>query len=405
MFISPVRLPGGKLFKLTVCIFLILMTAPAAVISRAEETSVRVSDLIEPQLKSSEIRNLQKKLEESITDDARNILPYFSAGQLMEELVRGNVKSGMGGLPQKIIDLITKEIKANFTLLVKLVVIVFLSSFIKNLQGSFRESTVGELAYFSCYAAVVTILALGFRNVLEYAREVLGLIDKITGFAIPAMIALLISGGNFVSGSALQPILLFAMQGTVKIFNNVFLPLCLMAGILYIISGLSEKIKITGMAEFLKKTVVWGLGGILSLYVSSVAIRGVAGAVTDGATTKTAKVAINALIPVAGKYMADAADTIISCALVIKNTAGLSIMIITLVVCLTPILKIFMISMFYRLAAAVVEPFADERFFDCLTSVADCMKTILGVVGAAVFMFLLSIAALLGAGGVSGMMQ
>ena len=110
MFISPVRLPGGKLFKLTVCIFLILMTAPAAVISRAEETSVRVSDLIEPQLKSSEIRNLQKKLEESITDDARNILTYFSAGQLMEELVRGNVKSGMGA-SAKIIDLITKEIK------------------------------------------------------------------------------------------------------------------------------------------------------------------------------------------------------------------------------------------------------------------------------------------------------
>ena len=53
------------------------------------------------------------------------------------------------------------------------------------------------------------------------------------------MIALLISGGNFVSGSA-SANTAFAMQGTVKIFNNVFLPL-LMAGILYIISICRKK--------------------------------------------------------------------------------------------------------------------------------------------------------------------
>jgi len=405
MFLSLWYLSGSKLFKPAVSIIFILIFSLSPVISWAEEAPVEVGDLIEPQLKSSEIKDLQRKLEESMTEDAKDIMPFYSADQLMEELIHGDVKSDMGSLPKKILDLLIGEIKANFSLIIKLIIIVFLSSFIKNLQGSFKESTVGELSYFTCYAAVVTMLALGFQNVLEYAREVLGLIDKITGFAIPSMIALLISGGNFASGSALQPILLFAIQGTVKIFNNVFLPLCFMAGILYIISGLSEKIKISGMAEFLKKIVAWGLGGILTIYGSTVAIRGIAGAVIDGATTKTAKVAMNTFIPVAGKYMADAADTIISCALVIKNAAGLAIMIITLVVCLTPILKIFTISMMYRFAAAVIEPVADERFFDCLTSVADCMKTILGVIGAAVFMFLLSIAALLGAGGVSGMMQ
>jgi len=405
MFFSLLQSPLHRLLRLMVCIIVVSIFLPNPVISLAEEAPVTVEDLIEPQLKSPEIRNLQRNLEESMTDDAWNILPYYSANQLMEELVSGGMKNGMESFSRKLIDLLIKEIKVNFSLILKLVAVVFLSAFIKNLQGSFKESTVGELAYFSCYAAVVTMLALGFQNILEYAREVLGLIDRITSFAIPSMIALLISSGNFVSGSTLQPILLFAIQGTVRVFNNVFLPLCFMAGILFIISGLSEKIKITGMAEFLKKIVVWGLGGILSIYVSSVAVRGVAGAVIDGATTKTAKVAINTFIPVAGKYMADAADTIISCALVIKNTAGLAIMIITMAACLTPIIKIFIISMIYRFAAAVIEPVADERFFDCLTSVADCMKTMLGVTGAAVFMFLLSIAALLGAGGVSGMMQ
>ncbi len=405
MFFNLVYILSCKLKSLTAGVFIIVILLCFPVISWAGEAPGLVEEFIEPHLESNEIRNLQRNLEGSMTKEARDLIPYYSANQLMEELVRGNLKDDMGGLPQRIINLLIGEIKVNFALVLKLIIIIFLSSFIKNLQGSFKESTVGELAYFSCYAAVVTMLALGFQNVLEYAREVLGIVDKITSFAIPSMIALLISSGNFVSGSTLQPILLFAIQATVKIFNNVFLPLCFMAGILYIISGLSEKIKVSGMASFLKQIVTWGLGGILTLYASAVALRGFAGAVIDGATTKTAKAAMSTFIPVAGKYMADAADTIISCALVIKNTAGMATMIITLAACLTPILKIFTISMMYRFAAAVIEPVADERFFDCMSSVSDCMKTILGVVGAAVFMLLLSIAALLGAGGVSGMMQ
>jgi stage III sporulation protein AE len=159
------------------------------------------------------------------------------------------------------------------------------------------------------------------------------------------------------------------------------------------------------MAALLRQIVGWGLAGILTLYASFVAIQGVTGAVIDGAATKTAKVAMNTLIPVAGKYMADATDTIINCALIIKNTAGVATMIVTVAACLTPILKMFVIILLYRFAAALIEPVAEDRMFRCLTDVSGCMKTMLGVVGAAVFMFLLSMGILLGAGGISGMMQ
>lgn len=80
-------------------------------------------------------------------------------------------------------------------------------------------------------------------------------------------------------------------------------------------------------------------------------------------------------------------------------------MLVTVAACLTPILKMFVIILLYRFAAAIIEPVAEDRMFHCLIDVSDCMKTMLGVVGAAVFMFLLSIGVLLGAGGISGMMQ
>jgi len=387
-----------------ICIGFFLLVFAFPSVSKAEDASI-MEDIVSTQLESGEIRNLQKKLEESMSDEAKELFPYYSAGQLMKELVSGNVQDSMDKLPNKVLNIFIAEVKDNFRLVLKLIVIVFLSAFIKNLQGSFKDSAVGELAYFACYAAVVTMLALGFQSVLGYAGEVLDAINNITGFAIPSLLALLISSGNVVSGSTLQPILLFAIQAAVNVFRNVFLPLCLMAGILFIVSGLSEKIKITGMASLLKQVVTWGLKGILVLFGSLVAIQGVSGAIIDGAAVKTAKTAINTFIPVAGKYMADAADTIISCALVVKNTAGVVTMIVTLVTCCIPIIKMFVIILMYKFAAAIIEPFAEERFFDCITDVSDCMNVVLGVVGASIFMFLLSIGALLGAGGISGMMQ
>jgi len=374
-------------------------------VSFAEEKPLSMENIIENQMKSSEIRKLQDNLEKSISDEARSLFPDYSARQLMQELASGNIHRNVDTLPQRLINIFISEVKNSFSIIVKLILIVFLSAFIKNLQSSFKESAVGELAYFACYAATVTMLAIGFQTVLGYAGDVLDTIDEITGFAIPALLALLVSSGNIVSGTALKPVLLFAIQATVKVFRNIFLPLCLMAGILYIVSGISEKIKVTGMASLLRQIVTLGLCAILMVYGSLAALQGVTGAVIDGATVKTAKTAISTFIPVAGKYMADAADTIINCALVVKNTAGVATMIVTLIACCIPIIKIFVIVLMYRFTAAIIEPFAEERFYDCITDVSDCMNVVLGVVGASVFMFLLSVGVILGTGGISGMMQ
>jgi len=391
--------------KKTIIVFLVLAVFAFPVACNAEDNGTVMDNIIKPQLESGEMKNLKKNLEESITDEAKELFPQYSPGKLMEELVKGNVGENIKSLPKAAANAIIGEIKQNFGLLLKLIMIIFLTAMVKNLQGSFRESAVGELAYFSCYGAIVTMLALGFQTVLQYAREVLDTIDKITGFAVPALLALLISSGNIVSGSVLQPVLLIVIQGTVKIFRDVFLPLCLLSGILYIVSGLSDRIKITGMADLIKQIAVWGLAGILTIYGSIVVIQGAAGGAVDGAVSKTAKTAISAMIPVAGKYMADAADTILSCAMVIKNAAGITTMIITLIVCIIPILKILAIALLYQFTAAIVEPFAEERLYDCISDISDCIKTIVGIVGAALFMFLLSIGTLLGAGGISGMMQ
>ena len=60
----------------------------------------------------------------------------------------------------------------------------------------------------------------------------------------------------------------------------------------------------------------------MTLFIAIVTLQGAIGAVVDGVTSKTAKFAIGVFIPVAGKYLADAADAVIGCTLLIKMLLG-----------------------------------------------------------------------------------
>lgn len=129
------------------------------------------------------------------------------------------------------------------------------------------------------------------------------------------------------------------------------------------------------------------------------------GAVVDGVTSKTAKFAISAFIPVAGKYLADAADAVIGCTLLIKNAVGVAIMIGILVICLLPLLKMLAVILLYRMSCVLLEPLAEGRIIKCISDVANSMTYILGIAAAVAFMFLMTITALILASNISTMIR
>jgi stage III sporulation protein AE len=175
--------------------------------------------------------------------------------------------------------------------------------------------------------------------------------------------------------------------------------------VLSIVNNISEKVQLSRLAALLKQISLWALGLILTVFVAIVSVQGSLGAVIDGVASKTAKYALGAFIPVAGKYLADAADTVLGCTLLIKNAAGLAVMIGIIAICLVPFLKIAAIVALYKLTCAAIEPIADKRITACLTDVSNSMLFILGITGAIAVMFLISITVLISAGNLSSMIR
>ena len=90
-----------------------------------------------------------------------------------------------------------------------------------------------------------------------------------------------------------------------------------------IISKISNKVQVDRLAKRLKSSTVWIIGVILTLFVTLVSVDGTLSSSVDAVTSKTAKAAVSSFIPVVGKILGDAVDTVLGSGVILKNAVGI----------------------------------------------------------------------------------
>ena len=394
---------------ITLCMIIFSLLSVALSTAYAEEVDESNTDqenaIIENLSGTDPVKKMEDQLNKYSEQGIKEIIPEFDPQKIMGDAAKGKFEFSFTGLVNSLLSFLFKEIYVNIGLLIKLVVIVVFCAILRNLQSSFLSESVGEIAFYACYIVIVAIMMISLDTVLSMGREI---IDNLVNFmhaTIPVLITLLISGGNLTSAGVFQPILIMIVEFSATIIKNVFMPLITLSIIVSIVDNISDKIQISRLAQFFKQISLWGLGLMLTIFVGILAVQGSLGAVVDGITSKTAKFAIGAFIPVAGKYLADAADAVIGCTLLIKNAAGIAAMIGILGICIVPLLKIFALIALYRITCILVEPIADKRITNCISDMATALTFILGIAASVALMFLISITAIIGASNISSMMR
>ena len=159
--------------------------------------------------------------------------------------------------------------------------------------------------------------------------------------------------------------------------NNVAIPIILVSTALGIISKISSRVQVDRLAKRLKSSTVWIIGIILTLFVTLVSVDGTLSSSVDAVTSKTTKAAVSNLVPVVGKILGDAVDSVIGCGNILKNAIGILGVIIVIAISVTPIIKLLLLMAIYYITAAVCEPIADEKVVKLLDQMGDTFKMLL----------------------------
>ena len=98
------------------------------------------------------------------------------------------------------------------------------------------------------------------------------------------------------------------------------------------------------------------------------------------------------MIPGIGKVTGASGEIFVSCAVLVKNSVGIALLILLILITVVPIAKVFIFSATYKVLAAILQPISDKRIVDGIHSIASAGELYLNLLMNAMLLFFVSIA-------------
>lgn len=317
-----------------------------------------------------------------------DFFPELNSQNLVDELTNGT-KIDSKNLVNKVINIFIGKIKENAKIIFSIIAVSILCSILKNIQSSFGGN-VSEIAFYVCYLFIIILIIASYTDIVSLCKDTITKLNDFMNMLIPLVLGLLVANGSIVSVSILQPILLVMTSTINVIVANVILPIIFISTMMNLIGNISENIKVSKIPKLLQKTCLWCLEFILIIFIGILSIEGTLGANVDGVTAKAAKSIVSTVIPVVGKALSDATDSILGATLITRNAVGIIGMIAIISIVLNPLISALIMMITYNVASALIEPIVDSRISKCMSGMGDSIKIVFALMATVCMLFIIS---------------
>lgn len=364
-----------------ICIFIIIQIFNNVKVQASDLTT----DMIQQQQQNFGINDFVKEAEKY----TGSFFEDMNLSEMINSAILGEIDNNT--ILKKILNLLGTEVKSSLKTLIGILAIVLIHSILKAISENLEDTNISKIIYYVQYILIVTLIMGSFSDIINSVRDT---IENLVGFMnclVPLLITLMLYTGSIVTSGLIQPIILFMIEFIGNIIISLILPVVSIIAALAIISKISDKVQIGKITSFMKSSIVWFLGIILTIFVGVISLEGSLTSSVDGITAKTAKAAVSSLIPVVGKILGDSVDTVLGCGLVLKNALGVVGVIIILGISILPIIKLATLTIMYNIASSVIEPIADEKMVKLLDEMGGVFKLLLAILCSASVLLIIGV--------------
>lgn len=348
-------------------------------------TDIGQNEILESQKDSLDISGFIKEAEKYTSDNFEDI----DFNKLLNSAISGNVDNILLG--KSVLNLLGKETIGAIKVIGSIITIIIIHSILKSISDGLENNGVAQIAYYIQYILIVTLIMTNFADVINMIKTSINNLIAFSNCLIPLLMTLILTTGSIGTVNIIQPILLFVITFMGNFINGIIIPITLVATSLSIVSKVSDKIQLDKLSKFFKSSVVWILGVILTLFVGILSLEGTLSSSVDGVTAKTAKAAVTSFIPVVGKILGDAVDTVIGCTTILKNAVGIVGVIVIIGICIIPIIKLVILMATYYIGSSICQPIADKKITDLLSQIGDTFKILLAILTSVSVMIIIGV--------------
>lgn len=312
-------------------------------------------------------------------------------GETVIGLLSGKVEFSLELLGKLISDCFFYEVRSSKEGLIHVLLIVIVAAVFTNFSGVFQNSQISEISFFVLYLLLITISLKGFQILAESVgghMEQLTVFMKLLGPVYFLSVTLASGSATSIAFYNLVLLLIYLVE---LLILHFLLPLVQVFIMIRILNHLSSEEYLSKLADLLQTVIAWTLKTLLAGVVGLNVIQGLLTPAIDSLKRSVLTKGAEA-IPIIGDALGGTAEVVFGTAVLIKNGIGVAGMILCAAICLPPIVQMAVITLMYKLTAAMIQPISDKRIVGCISSIADGTHLLLKVVFTVGVLFLLTIA-------------
>lgn len=312
-------------------------------------------------------------------------------GEIIRSVMRGETEPNAELLNQVISEQLFRAFRVNRQGVINLFVIAIGAALFLNFASVFQARQVSEISFFLLYMLLIGICLTSFQAASGWVGDGIG---QLTGFMkvlYPIYFVAVTAAKGSVTSTAfyhLALLLIILVDGLVK---NILLPMIHIYVMVRVLNSLQSEDYLSKLAELLEIIISWSIKTLLGCMIGLNVIQGLVAPAIDSVKRTVVARGVEA-IPGVGDVLGGTAEVVLGTAVLIKNSIGLAGALICCGLCLVPLIQIAVITLAYKLTAAVIQPVSDKRIVECISGVGEGCRLLLKAVFASGVLFLLTIA-------------
>lgn len=239
--------------------------------------------------------------------------------------------------------------------------------------------------------AITALTMTDMTNMIGLGRETVGKMRVFSDALLPVMATLSAATGNITGAAARQGVTVLFSQLLIILMDQLLIPLVYSYVVVSCAHAAVGNPGLDKLAGLIKSGTTFLLTGVLLVFVGYLTASGAVAGSVDASAVKAAKLAISRAVPVVGGILADASETVLAGAGVLKGTVGVVGLLVVLAICLTPFLQLALQYLTYKVTAALCSTIAQPQLGKLIDTIGAAFGLVLGMTGAAALVLMVSL--------------
>lgn len=310
--------------------------------------------------------------------------------EILKELLSGNILGVIKDSGKLIKNKTVGDVSFVEKTLLNLLIIIIISAFFTNLANVFAKNNISETAFYICYLSIVSVIITIFETISAVTVDFVTMLVHYMSALIPTYFISVALIGQ-ASATGFYHIMLVVIGLVEYLFLNIIIPMIKMYLAIGLVNSISKENLLSRMCDLIKRIIKFANKFFIGAISGVNLIQGLILPSVDIAKNTTIKRLFGS-VPGIGNGVDAYSGIMLGSVNLIKNTIGGFAILIILILCIVPYVKMQIYRVSFGALSAVIEPVCDKRIISGLQIVTEAIGLLLEILVVCALLFIISIA-------------